>query len=173
MDKNNKNFSRAFSDYAPVILKHIFFRVSNWEVAQDLTQEAFFKTWQYLSAKKKIRDYKKFIYMVANNLIIDHYRRKDKLPVSIENISPKKMLFDAAQEKEMDQSIELETFKKNLSKLKDEYREIITYRYLKELSIAEISRLTGRSKNNISVMIHRGMKTIKNNLADIKNKRPA
>jgi len=168
MDKISNNFSRAFSDYAPVILKHIFFRVSNWEVAQDLTQEAFFKTWQYLSAKNKIRDYKKFIYMVANNLIIDHYRKKDKLPVSIENISPKKMLFEAAQEKEMDQSIELETFKKSLAKLKSEYREIITYRYLKEMNIGEISRITGRSKNNISVMIHRGMKTIKNNLANKK-----
>ncbi|MFA6393528.1 MAG: RNA polymerase sigma factor [Patescibacteria group bacterium] len=164
MEKNYKNFSRAFNNYAPVILKHIFFRVSSWEVAQDLTQEAFFKTWQYLTAKKTIRDYKKFIYMVANNLVIDHYRKKDKLPVSIEKISPGKMLLDAAQEKEIDQSIELENFKEELAKLKPGYREIITYRYFKEMSIEEISRLTGRSKNNISVMIHRGMKTIKNNI---------
>lgn len=169
MNNNTNEFAQAYNSYAPIILKHIYFRVSNWEVAQDLTQEAFFKTWQYVTGKKRVRDYKKFLYMVANNLIIDHYRRKDKIPVSIENVSPKKMLMDAVQEKEIDQSIEMEIFKKHLAELKESHRNIITYRYVDQLSIAEISKLTGRSPNNISVIIHRGMKILKDKINKGKN----
>jgi len=157
-----KEFSQAYNDIGPNILKHIYFRVSDWESAQDLTQEAFFKTWQYINdEKKKVRDFKKFIYMVANNLIIDHYRQKDKRPVSIENISIKKTLIPSTQEKEVDSTIQMEMFKKCLLELKPSYREIITYRYVSQLSIKEISKITGRSANNISVIIHRGLKILK------------
>lgn len=159
------SFAQAYKEFAPIILKHIYFRVSNWETAQDLTQEAFFKTWQYVSStKNKIRDYKKFLYMVANHLIIDHYRRKDKHPVSLENVSSKRVVVDAIQEKEIDINIEMEIFKKYLLELKGAHRKIISYRYIDQLSIAEISKLTGRSPNNISVIIHRGMKFLKNKI---------
>ncbi|MFA6171400.1 MAG: sigma-70 family RNA polymerase sigma factor [Patescibacteria group bacterium] len=172
MDRAENNaFARAYNDYAPIILKHIYFRVSNWEMAQDLTQETFFKTWQYISsANNQVRDYKKFLYMVANHLIIDHYRRKDKYPVSLESVSPKKTIVDPVQEKEMDINIEMETFKKYLGELKNHHQKIITYRYVDQLSITEISRLTGRSPNNISVIIHRGMKLLKNKIKNGNNK---
>ena len=104
--------------------------------------------------------------MVANNLIVDYYRTKDKRPLSLENVSTKSTLVDSTQEKDMDKKLKREIFERHLKELKSCYREIIKYRYLQELNIQEISKLTGRSPNNISVLLHRGIKKIKKNILD-------
>lgn len=161
-NKINIEFAKAYNEYAEMILKYIFFRVNDCNLAEDIMQETFLKMWDYIANKnKKIKDFKKFLYMVAKNMVIDHYRRKSKNPLPIDKISPLKLLVEARQEKETDELIQMEKFMEHLSELKENYKEVIKYRYIDQLSIKEICRLTGKSPNCISVTLNRGMKMIK------------
>ncbi|MCR4284355.1 MAG: RNA polymerase sigma factor [Parcubacteria group bacterium] len=157
-----KRFLTAYDDYAQNILRHIYFRVGNKELAEDLTQETFFKTWRYISEKdKEIANLKTFLYKVANNLIIDHYRQKNKITVAIDDISEEFIATEAQQEKEIEKSFDKELIEASLLRLKDDQKQILVYRYIDDLSIPEISKLTGKTKENIRVIIHRGLKSLR------------
>lgn len=155
-------FLSAYDKYAAGILRHIYLRVNNKEVAEDLTQETFFKAWDnILKNGTKIRNYKTFLFRIANNLIIDHYRRKAKPVVSIENINPDESSTAATQFDEAENKINKNLIEEFLLELSDEHRQIIIFRYINDFSVKEISELTGRSKNSINVIIHRSIKYIK------------
>ena len=155
-------FSGAYEEYKEAIGRYIYYRVSNREIAEDILQETFLKTWNYMAVEEKeVRDIKNFLYMVASNLVIDYYRQKDKTPISIENVHTKDILTQPRQQYEVDRRIGLSIFKKYLVRLEANYRRVIAYRYLDHLSIDEICERTGKSPNYVSVLIYQGVKSIK------------
>lgn len=166
-NKTNIAFAKAYNEYASMILKHIYFKVNDWNLAEDIMQETFLKMWDYIANKNKnVKDFKKFLYMVAKNMIIDHYRRKSKIPLPIENISPIKLCVEPKQEREADVLIQMDKFKECLSELKDNYKVIVGYRYIDQLSIKEICQKTGKTPNHVSVILNRGMKMVKKKISE-------
>jgi RNA polymerase sigma-70 factor (ECF subfamily) len=162
MDNIEKNFLSAYDNYSAAILRYIFFKVNDMDVAEDLAQETFFKTWQYIvSRKQEIKNIKTFLYKVANNLIIDHYRQKPRATISLDEVSQKNMSYEPKQEKEAEQKISTALVKEYLSKLEKEQQEMIYWRYVDEMSINEISKITGKTPNNVRVNIHRVMKILR------------
>ena len=161
--KHEEEFTKAYDTYAVPILRHISFRVSNKDVAQDLTQETFFRAWRFISSKEgavKIKSFKAFLYRIANNLVIDYYRKK-KETVSLEDIQQKELIVQALQEEEAEARIEKAVMEKHLAELKDEYRQILLYRYVDDLSVSEISEMMGKTKDNVSVTTHRALKALR------------
>ena len=159
-----EQFSQAYDQYSAGILRHIYFRVSDLNVAEDLTQETFFKAWRNIASQDSdslIKNFKAFFYKIANNLIIDHYRGKYKQTVSLEDIKEKELAYEASQEKEIERAFEKEEIEKHLSLLKDEYRQMLLYRYMDELSIKEVADITGKSLNNIRVITHRALNALR------------
>ena len=43
-----EEFLRAYEEFADAIFRHCYFRISDREVAKDLTQETFTRTWKYI-----------------------------------------------------------------------------------------------------------------------------
>ena len=161
----DNQFTLAFTKYAHAIVRHIYFRVNNWDVAEDLLQETFYKTWRKaIDDNENIGDLKKYLFKVANNLIIDYYRQKKKQPLSLEEVSEGLLLKFPELEVGLDHESRIGLVKKYIANIKYSYREILTYYLLESLSISEISRITGRSPNNVSVTIHRGLKMIRRDL---------
>ena len=50
-----------------------------------------------------------------------------------------------------------------MTKLKDEYREVLVLRYIDELSMSEIAGVLDKSKGNIRVLVFRALKTLREN----------
>ena len=72
-------FTKAYDELSDAIFRHCWFRIGDRERAKDLMQETFTKSWQYISRGEKVDNLKAFLYRVANNLIIDEYRKKKEL----------------------------------------------------------------------------------------------
>src|SRR3989344_3440161 len=87
-EQKEEAFTQGYQTHADAIYRHCYFRVHNKELAQDLTQETFIKTWKYIIEGKEIKNLKAFLYKVAINLIIDDSRKK------------KAVVFDSVKEKE-------------------------------------------------------------------------
>lgn len=169
MEENEKMslenmFLQAYDNHSAKILRHIFFRVDGKEIAEDLTSETFFKTWQYLREGRKIKNITGFLYQVANNLIIDHYRSKSKKPVSLDEIAEPIDNLKVSHEDKIDMKIDFALVKKHLDLLPDIYSRIVIYRFIDGLSIVEIKELTGKSTVNVYVIIHRAIKILRKNI---------
>src|SRR3989338_7817957 len=87
--QQEQDFKNAYQQYVDAIYRHCYFRVYNQDLAEDLTQETFIKTWKYIADGKEIKNIKAFLYKVALNLIIDNSRKKTTL------------VFDDIKEKEV------------------------------------------------------------------------
>jgi RNA polymerase sigma-70 factor (ECF subfamily) len=135
-------------------------------LAEELAQEAFLKTWQYLANGHEVENLRAFLYRVANNLIIDHSRKKkeerlDNLLETSPDIEPTE---DARGELE---AAELaEEAKAAMAGLRPEEREILTLRYIDELDLKEIAEVLDITVNNVSVRLNRAMKALRKELEE-------
>src|SRR3989344_8513851 len=71
-----QRFLAAYDEHSDSLFRHVMLRVRDREAAKDVVQEAFSRTWLYLSEGKDIEYMRAFLYRVANNLIVDASRKK-------------------------------------------------------------------------------------------------
>ena len=165
MDEKKKQFETAYEEYAHGILRHTYFRVKDKETAEDIVQETFFKAWRSIVDEdlKEIKNIKAFLYKILNNTIIDYYRTKKEMLSLDQSIEGKENLIieENTDEKRIDDEIENLKLKKYLSEIKEEYREILIMKYVDDLRISEISKITNKSQTNTRVTIHRALQTLK------------
>ena len=152
-------FIALYDEMADQLFRHCFFKVSNRELALDLVQETFARTWEYLSSGKEVNNIKGFLFKVANNLIIDEYRKKKV--VSLETLQEQSG-FDAPVQdhKKTIFNVEVDTVLGYIKKLDEKYREVIMMRYINDYSPKEIATILGESENAVSVRINRGNKKV-------------
>ncbi len=60
-----------------------------------------------------------------------------------------------------DKGFTVEIVKDKLLELKEEYREILILRFINDLDLDEIADVTGKSKGNVRVFLHRALKSLK------------
>src|SRR3989344_3722139 len=127
--QQEQDFKNAYQQYVDAIYRHCYFRVYNKDLAEDLTQETFIKTWKYIAEGKEIKNIKAFLYRVAVNLIIDNSRKKTALvlddvkekAVSVRLYSMESKLIDSFEAKEITGL---------LDQLDGKYRQGISLRYI-------------------------------------------
>ncbi|TSC65283.1 MAG: RNA polymerase sigma-70 factor, ECF subfamily [Candidatus Doudnabacteria bacterium Gr01-1014_77] len=158
---NELDFEKTYNEFADSIFRHCFFRVSSREVAKDLTQETFVRTWQALEKGKEIENMKAFLYKVATNLIIDYYRKHKE--VSLDSLQEKGVDFVKEGRQEVD-FMDLQAVLKEVHSLPEKYKQVLMMRYIEDLSVIEIADVIGASENTISVQLHRGIQMLKKNL---------
>lgn len=152
--------SRAHHDYEQALKRHSFFKLGNQALGNDLVQDTFIKTWSYLVKGGKIEVMKAFLYHVLNNLIVDEYRKRKS--VSLDLLLEKG--FEPSAVDQLGKFSDLLDGKKAallIQKLPEKYRRVITMRYVQDLTLKEISLITGLSKNTITVQAYRGLEKLK------------
>jgi len=166
MNNPRKVFSQIYDDCVDKIYRFIFFKVSSQEIAQDLCSETFLRGWQaFKNNKKKIENPQAFLYQIARNLVVDHYRQKGKMQTVSADCVP---IIDPGEDLEEQALLksDLDTVKSALAGLKDEYQEVVVWRYVDDLSISEMSKMLNKSEGAVRVTLHRALKSLKNRISD-------
>lgn len=162
-----KTFSQIYDKYINKIYRFVFLKVSSQEIAEDLTSEAFSRTWVVFKENQdEIKNVRAFLYKTANNLIIDHYREKGRTNVvSVNNPS----IIDPTQdlEKHVLLNSDMNNVKQALVHLKEDYQNVILWHYLDDLPISEVSELLNRSEQATRVLLHRALKALKQKIEKV------
>ncbi len=149
----------AHHDYEKGLTSHAFFKVGDHAVSQDLVQDTFMKTWKYLVKGGNIEVMKAFLYHILNNLIIDEYRKRKS--TSLDAILEKGFEPSAGDSEHMQNALDGQSALLLIQRLPLPYRNILRMRYIQDLSLKEISDLTGQTRNTIAVQVHRGIEKLK------------
>lgn len=158
-NKIMEQFIKAYDDLSNAIFRHCWFRIGDREKAKDLMQDTFTKSWQYIIQGAEVNNLKAFLYRVANNLIIDEYRKKRE--VSLDGLMADGFEPGFDELNITEHNIDAKFALNFINCLDEKYREAVLMRYIDELSPKEIAEVTGESENNVSVRIHRGLKQLK------------
>jgi len=158
-------FLEMYNYYAPKLFRHACYRLKSREQAEDIAQQVFYKTWQYIvKPENRIDNLNAFLYKTVNNLITDYYRKPGENSLSLEDISnetEEKFFSESAKTDSIDQDLEKVKVKEAIKLLKIEQQQYITWRYLDDLSITEIAKISGKSAGAVYVGIHRALKDLK------------
>jgi len=161
-----KIFSRIYDQYIDKIYRFIFLKVNSQEIAQDLCSETFLRGWESFKNGNKIENPQAFLYQIARNLVIDHYREKGKTKIiSAEYAQVADPRINLEEKANLNSDFNM--VKQALIDLKDEYQTVVIWHYLDNLSISEIARMLNKSEVATRVMLHRALKTLKNGIKQV------
>lgn len=160
----------AYTDYADAIFRHCYLRVSNREVGKDIMQDAFIKAYQYAQKGEKIDNIRALLYKIANNLIIDYFRKAKE--TSLEALNEAGFDPKGSDGNDFGKALDEETIVRTLAKLRPEDRELIIMRYIDDLKPRDIALILGLAPNTVSVRIHRAIKELEPHLKNPHEVRP-
>lgn len=165
--KDPDAFAALYDLYAPAIYRYIFFKVRTSTEAEDLTAEVFLKTWEYVQRKdSRIGNFRAFIYRLARNTVVDHYRQKAEreLLQDDEVLQQVPMPEENGIVAELARASDMATIERALRKLKDEYREVLILRYIEGYAIGDVAKIQEKSSGAVRVTMHRALKALKDEL---------
>ncbi len=162
----NSYFENIYNEHIDQLYRFTLFRVTDKDKAIDIVQDVFFKYFKYLEDSKAneeeiLFNHKAFLFKTTRNTIIDHYRKKQTQ--SLDDLLDSGYEYSSDEDVSHDTSVELD-YKKVLKSLKDldlDAQELIYMRYIDNMSLTEISEITGQKENTISVRIHRILEKLK------------
>jgi len=149
----------AHLDYEKKLNIHAFFKLQDHALGEDLVQDAFLKTWKYLVKGGKIEIMRAFLYHILNDLIIDEYRKHKTS--SLNALMEKGFEPSTGKPERLLNFLEGKALVLLITQLPKKYRQVMKMRYVQELSIEEMSLLTGQTKNAVTVQAHRGLEKLK------------
>ena len=153
-------FGSLYDKYHGKIYRFVYLKVSHREEAEDLTHQVFLNAWLNISKYEfKGLPFSSWIYQIARNQVIDHYRTK-KPTIDLEIIEDIH-ISASTLEKDAEMNLELDAIRKALLKLNQEQQDIIIMRFVEDLSPKEISAALGKPESTIRVLQHRAIQNLK------------
>lgn len=166
-DDTDEIIDEAMRQYGTEILQLVFSYVKNKEIAEDLTQDIFvksykayhtynhkskFRTWLWRIAINHCKDYLKSWY--NKNVIVSEEE-------SVQSFSGENTVEQAVIQKDEDQYLITA-----IMDLPVKYREVIYLFYYEELPIKEISVLIGANENTVKTRLRKAKELLKEKLED-------
>lgn len=102
---------------------------------------------------------KAFLYHVLNNLIVDQYRKHKES--SLDSLLEKGYEPDFDNTESVSNIIDGRSAFGLIDQLPESYRDVMKMKYEHDLSLEEMSKITGKSRNTLAVRLHRGTQKLK------------
>lgn len=154
---DERAFGQLYDFYFEKIFRFVYYRVSHKETAEDLTEDVFVKAWLRVSTVKP-ESFTGWLYSIAKNIVIDHYRQKKVILdlTELEGI----LESDQNVSEETNTVMEQKLFMQMLRKLTPEQQIIIKLKFIEGLENDEISELIAKSEGSIRVAQHRAIQRL-------------
>jgi RNA polymerase sigma factor (sigma-70 family) len=161
-EENLENvFMQAFDAYSDAIFRFCMVKVSNVDLAEDMTQEVFTRFWKSLREKKNITNTRAFLYTIANNLAKDWYKKKksESLDVHLEaGLAPVSKDLNPEVLSEYNEVLTA------MSDMEERDRQVLYLRFVEGFEPREIAEMLGETANVVSVRINRAMTKLRDKM---------
>ena len=172
-------YRELLSRYERPLFSLVYRMVRDRSLAEDLAQEAFIRAFNALESYDPKYKFSSWIFKIANNLTIDHLRKKKLDTVSIhgsphasteEERSRSRVVLEAGEEnpeeyvehKELGGQIE-----EAISRLRPEYRTAVLLRHVEGYAYDDIAEIMEVPLGTVKTYLHRARKELKDALAHV------
>ncbi len=166
--------------YERPVYSLIYRMVRDNETSEDLAQETFIKVLNNIDRYRPEFKFSSWLFKIANNITIDHLRRRQLDTISIEGspdaVTGERMRATAIavaskgespleelESREIGASIE-----EAIAKLRPEYRACIILRHVEDYSYDEIAEIVKLPLGTVKTYIHRARQELREHLEDLK-----
>lgn len=153
---NSEALGKIYDAYFDRIYNFIYYRTSHQQIAEDLTEEVFIKVFRALpSLKGGLPKLNGWIFQIARNTVIDHYRKNNPV-VGIEE-AENTVVYETSIVDAVQAQTDQRTIVHALAQLPPEQQEVIKLKFLEEFEISEIAVMLGKSEGNIRIIQYRAL----------------
>lgn len=140
--------------YYTDILRYCKRHIIDQNLAEDATQETFYRVFRSLMRYQDKERFRAWLYMIARNICIDENRKqKNTIPLELEDIGE-----ESSEIHQIENSDEIEQL---LSVLPEEQREAILLYFEDELTYKEIGKILDIPARTVQSRVKNGIKAIK------------
>jgi len=152
---DNDAFRQLFKHYVKKVYGIIFSHLKNKADAEDLTQNVFIRIWNNRSSLDPQKSFDGYLYTIAYNLVIDHYRERKRITGNV---------FLELDETDMQFSPHTAEDSINRHQLDSLYQTAIDALPPKRKEIFILSRHDGLSNKRIAEILQISVKTVENQM---------
>jgi len=131
-------------------------RVSDEADAEDILQEVFLRIHRHLCCLPDVDKIDSWVYQIARNLIIDHYRSRRELAEIPEDLPSEVEIPQEDPETELARSL-----KEMIEELPDPYRQALTLNEYQDLDQKEVAEKLGLSLSGAKSRIQRARRMLR------------
>lgn len=150
-------FKKLFYDLAQLVYRRSFSILGRETLAEDATQEIFYKAWQSLS-RLTDGNVRAWLMVIARNHCFDELRKRKRRPETVRDFPemPAAGLADGISEEEPEL----------LKGLSEEIRVPLMLKVIEGLSYKEIAQIVEKSEGTLRNLVCKGMKILREEIAD-------
>ncbi|PLX14066.1 MAG: RNA polymerase subunit sigma-70 [Marinilabiliales bacterium] len=155
-----EDFALLVDKYKDKVFALVIGIIKNNELAKEVAQDAFVKTFVSLKKFRKESSFSTWIYRIAYNTAISETRKASYKNVALDEryLVNNTEINDESEIKEE----EHRKLNKAISLLKSDEKLILEMYYYEEKAVKEISEITGLGKSNVKIKLHRLRKKLRN-----------
>jgi len=163
---DKKAIADLYDTHYRAVYNYIFYRVSDLQVAEDLSTEVFIRMINKLPAYiDRGRPFLAWLYTIARNIVIDHHRvmgKKEEVPIK-EEVLEDPILNPDQQVQDRQTS---DCFKVALETLPETQRQLLIYRFINGFSTPKIIQLMNKSDRAVRSLQHRALRSLERVLVE-------
>ena len=141
------------------IYRYVYYQIGNREEAEDLTSEIFLKAISRIDRERSLQSMQFWLYLIARTTIADYWRAHYRRPVSsLDELLEAGWEWPVEEEPDVMSSEPTERVQRLLQALPERDREVLTCRYLLNLSIKDTAFRMGVTVANVKILQFRALK---------------
>ncbi|MCK4636100.1 MAG: sigma-70 family RNA polymerase sigma factor [Candidatus Moranbacteria bacterium] len=158
-------FDVIIERYRDKLFFYIMRFVKNEDEVKDVLQNVFIKSLKNVDSFDCDRKFSSWIYRIAHNEAVNWATRKNKRIVSIDDLGVQDSNFlvsddfDVSMEKWFHLELK-DVMREAISKLPENYAEVIRMRFIDDMSYKEISNVLGKPVNSVGTLVRRAKKRL-------------
>jgi RNA polymerase sigma-70 factor (ECF subfamily) len=160
-----QEFQTFYQENIHLIYRYIYSKVGNREEAEDLTSQTFTKAVRSIDQERSLLSMQKWLFQIARTTVADYWRVRYRVPVSsLDELLDAGWEGPANEDEDNTQPLvahdvsATERVQRILAGLPENYRQVLTCRFLLNLSIKETAQRLGLTEGNVKVLQFRALK---------------
>jgi RNA polymerase sigma-70 factor (ECF subfamily) len=156
---DRQEFQTFYQEKFGLIYRYVYGKVGKREVAEDLTSEIFLKAIRGINQQRRPQSMQNWLYLVARTTVADYWRASYR-----EQSSSLDAMLDAGwegpaeEESAATSSRAAQRVQSLLQALPERYREVLTCRFLLNLSLNATALRLGLTVSNVKILQFRALR---------------
>lgn len=155
-----ETLAEIYDEYSVKIYNYIYHRTGDRPLAEDLTADVFLRALEAIQSDKGwTTSLQGWLYRIAHNLVVDHYRRQSKRegPPLNERIAAT----DDRSVQIAERILAGRKVRSALQYLTEEQQQVIVLKFAEDLSNREVAEILGKTEGAVKALQHRGLAALR------------
>jgi len=148
------DFKDLFNQFYELIKNFLYYKTKDIDVANDLAQETFLIVWNNRE-KVKLQTVDRYLYKIANNLFINHYKHQKVVYKHMRLVTP--AVFNETPEFVLEEKEFKKKLENSIASIPEKSRTVFLMNRIDKLTYAEIAKRLNLSEKAIEKRMQKAL----------------